>query len=99
VDPRAGQDVSKEKRLARTDIFCFLSVLLCPDCPGFAFCPYCTTQTFMLQAEFESAIPASDRPLTFALDHSANRIGQEFEPRTIHIMAFLYTDYAISAHY
>jgi hypothetical protein len=52
-----------------------LSVLytyfFCPDCPGFAFYPYCTThttQTSRPPAGFEPAIPASDRLQTFALD-------------------------------
>ena len=54
---------------------CTLSLLLCPDCPGFAFCPYCTTQTSMPPAGFEPAIPASDRPQTFALDRSATNNG------------------------
>ena len=43
-------------------VLCTLTVLLCP---GFAFCPYCTThttQTFMPPAGFEPAIPASDWP-------------------------------------
>ena len=60
-------------------VLCTLSVLLCPDCPGFAFCPYCTThttQTSMPPAGFEPAIPASDRPQTLALDLSDTGIGR-----------------------
>jgi hypothetical protein len=29
---------------------CTLSVLLCPDCSGFAFCPYCTTRNINIHA-------------------------------------------------
>jgi hypothetical protein len=60
-------------------VLCTSSVLLlCPDCPGCAFCPYRathTTRTSMPLAGFESAIPASDRPQTLALDRSATGIG------------------------
>jgi hypothetical protein len=55
-------------------VLCILCVLLCPDCPGFAFCPYSTThttQTSMPAAGFEPAILASDRPQTLVLDCSA----------------------------
>ena len=56
-EPRAVQPVASR----HTDYFflffvCTLSALLCPDCPGFAFCPYCTThttQTYMPPAGFE----------------------------------------------
>ena len=48
---------------------CTLSLLLWLNCPGFAFCPYCTTQTSMSPTGFEPAIPASNRPQTLALDH------------------------------
>ena len=54
-------------------------VLLCPDCHGFAFCPYCTThttQTSMTPAGFKPAIPARDRLQTLALDRSATGIGK-----------------------
>ena len=62
-------------------IICTLSVLLCPHCPGFAFCPYCTshtTQNSMPPAGFEPTIPASDRPQILTLDRSANGIGWEW---------------------
>jgi hypothetical protein len=67
---------------------CTLSVLLCPNCPGFAFCPYCTThttQTSMPPAGFESAIPASDRPQTLALDRSVTGIGIRSPDRPVGI--------------
>ena len=60
---------------------CTLSVLLCPDCPGFAFCPDFatrTTQTSMPSEGLELAISTSDRPKTFALDRSATGIGIYF---------------------
>jgi hypothetical protein len=69
------------ENLAPTGIFCLctLSVVLCPDCPGFLpFCPYCTThkiQTFMPPtAGFEPTIPAGERPQTYALDWTATEI-------------------------
>ena len=87
------------ENLALTRIFfslCTLSVLLCP---GFAFCPYCTThttQTAMPPAGFEPAIPASDRPQTFVLNRSATGIGN-FDPRTVQSVASGYTDHAVAA--
>jgi hypothetical protein len=51
-----------------------LSVLLCPNFPGSAFRPYCTThttQTFMLPAGFEPAIPATELPQIRSLDRPA----------------------------
>ena len=59
---------------------CSLSVLLCPDCPGFAFCPYSITKTSMPPAGFELAIPASDHPQTLALGWSATGIGSIRSP-------------------
>jgi hypothetical protein len=50
---------------------CTLPVLSCPDCPGFAFCPYCTTQitqASMSPAGFKPAIPEVERPKTYVLD-------------------------------
>jgi hypothetical protein len=58
-------------------VLCTLSVLLYPDCPGFAFFCYCithTTQTSMPLPEFEPVTSASDRPQTLALDRSATGI-------------------------
>jgi hypothetical protein len=54
---------------------CTLSVILCSDCPGFGFCPHCTTYTTQI-----SIPPASDWPHTLALDRSATAIGGGFEP-------------------
>jgi hypothetical protein len=48
--------------------FCVLIIL------AFAFCPYCTTHTTqasMPPARFEPAIPANERPWTYALDRAA----------------------------
>ena len=76
VGPRAGLDGGGKSPLPPRfflSSLCTLSELLCPDCPGFVFCLYCTTnttQTYMPPAEFEPAIPASDRPQNLALDHS-----------------------------
>ena len=65
----------------RNFVFCSVSVLclyyFSPDCPGFAFYPCCTTQTTQISmppAGSEPAIPASDRPQTFALARSATGI-------------------------
>ena len=58
-------------------VLCTLSVFLCPDCPGFDFCPsvYNTHNTDIhAQVGFEPAIPASDRPQIFALERSATGI-------------------------
>ena len=71
------------KNLALTGNFFFVlctsSVLLfCPDCPGCAFYPHCTThttQTSMPPAEFEPAIPTGERLQTHASDRSATGIG------------------------
>ena len=57
---------------------CTSSVLFCPVCPCFAFCPYCTTnttQTSMPLAGFEPAISAGERLQTHALDRSATGNG------------------------
>ena len=62
---------------------CTLSVLLCPNCPGFAFCPYCTshtTQASMPPAGFEPATPASEQPQILALDRSATGIDRIRSP-------------------
>ena len=59
-------------------VFCTLSVLICPNCPGFAFCPYCTThttQTSITPAGFEPATRVRYQPQTLALDRSATGIG------------------------
>jgi hypothetical protein len=56
----------------------------------FAFCPYCrtfTTQTSMPPAGFESAVPASDRPETLALDHSVIGIGLGIDPEALCLVA------------
>ena len=57
---------------------CTLPVLSCPDCPGFAFCPYCTTQitqASMPPAGFKPAIPEVERPKTYVLDRMTTGIG------------------------
>ena len=63
-------------------LFVVLSVhfflLICPDCPGFAFYPHCTTHTTQISmppAGFEPAIPAGVRLQAEALDRSATGIG------------------------
>ena len=66
MDLRVGLD-GCEKSRPHLDFFGF-SVLLCP---GFAFCPYCTTQTSMPPAGFEPATPVSDRLQTLVLDRTA----------------------------
>ena len=55
-------------------------LLLCPDCPGCAFCPYFTIQISMPMAGFEPAIPASDRSQTLVLDRSATGIRSRDRP-------------------
>ena len=55
---------------------CTLSVLLCPECPGYGLLSLLhNTQTSMPLAWFEPAIPASELPQTLALDRSATGIG------------------------
>jgi hypothetical protein len=75
VDPRAHGSVgSLEKKIPSDTTGDFLVlflyfVLLCPDCPGWAFCPYCTThttQTSMPPVGFEPAISAGERLQTHA---------------------------------
>ena len=55
---------------------CTLSVLLCP---GFS-CTTHPTQTSMPPAGFEPAIPAGERPQTYALDRTATGIGRIRSP-------------------
>jgi hypothetical protein len=85
---------------ARLFLVCLLSLSLHFICTSlswlFAFCPYCTTHTSMPPAWFEPLIPASERPQTFALNHSATGIGR-FDPLTVEPAASHYTDYAIPA--
>ena len=64
---RSGRfEEEKNSSTYRDFLFCLctLFILLCPDCPSFAFCPYCkthSTQTSMLPAGFDPATPANDR--------------------------------------
>ena len=81
VGPRAGLDGFGKSRHP-PEFFCvfsvLLSVLLCPDCLAFAFCPllYSThNTTSMPTGGFEPATPASNWPQTLALDRSATGIG------------------------
>jgi hypothetical protein len=76
-----------------------LSVLLCPDRPGFVSCPYCTThttQTFMPPAGFETAIPAGERLQTHSLDSSATGIGTVLTLQNlIQIFSFLRPEWLV----
>ena len=68
--------------LTWTDLgfFFFLNFFSCLCFPYLLLCIYYithNTQTSMLPAEFEPAIPASERPQTLALDRSATGIGIE----------------------
>jgi hypothetical protein len=84
MGPRAGLDWCGKSR-PHQDVFvfsfCILSVLLCPDFSGcLRFYPLLynththTTQTTMPPAEFEPAIPASERPQILAFGRSATGI-------------------------
>ena len=59
----------------------YLYLFLCLDCPAFCLLSLLTTQTSMSPAGFEPAIPAGERPQTYALDRVATGIGS-FEPAT-----------------
>ena len=80
----------------------FLSIsVLCPyffvqNVLAFAFCPYFTTQIYMLLAGFKPAIPGGQRPQTYALDRAATGIGS-CDPRTFQPAASCYTGYTIPA--
>jgi hypothetical protein len=51
-------------------VFCTLTVLLCPDCPVFAFCPYYTTHTTQIRTRNPSKRLAA-HPRLGPLDHRA----------------------------
>ena len=57
-------------------VFCALTVLLCPDCPVFAF----VLTIRHTQHKFEPVTPVSDWPHTLALDGSTT--GLSIEPGT-----------------
>lgn len=65
---RTGLEGCEKPHPPRNYFLCVLSVLLCPDCRGFAFYAYCTTQTSLPPARFEHVISASERSQAFALD-------------------------------